>query len=149
MAVTETTKLQGAPKVNLYEEVSGRILHLIDKGVYKIGDRIPSVRALSQQLNVSISTVTEAYRLMEDQGRIEARPQSGYYVRPYLPHLPEPTTSQPLGEPTPVSNGELVMRVMRDTSNPSLLQLGAAIPNPELLPLGKLSRSMTTVLRKD
>jgi DNA-binding transcriptional MocR family regulator len=149
MAATEITKLQAAPRVNLYEEVSGRILRLIDNGVYKIGDRIPSVRALSQQLSVSISTVTEAYRLMEDQGRIEARPQSGYYVRPYLAHLPEPATSQPIVEPTPVGNGELVMRVMRDTADPRLLQLGAAIPNPELLPLGKLSRSMTAVLRKD
>jgi DNA-binding transcriptional MocR family regulator len=124
-------------------------MHLIDKGVYKIGDRIPSVRALSQQLSVSISTVTEAYRLMEDQGRIEARPQSGYYVRPYLPHLPEPATSQPIAEPTPVGNGEIVMRVMRDTSDSRLLQLGAAIPNPELLPLAKLSRSMVGVLRNN
>src|ERR1043165_3090998 len=145
MAATGITKLQSAPRVNLYEEVSGRILRLIDNGVYKIGDRIPSVRALSQQRSVSISTVTEAYRLMEDQGRIEARPQSGYYVRPYLPHLPEPATSQPIVEPTPVGNGELVMRVMRDTADPRLLQLGAAVPNPELLPLGKLSRSMTAV----
>jgi DNA-binding transcriptional MocR family regulator len=149
MSANEVKRLRETSKINLYEDVSRRILHLIDKGVYKIGDRIPSVRALSHQLSVSISTVTEAYRLMEDQGRIEARPQSGYYVRPYLPHLPEPKISQPICEPTPVSSGELVMRVMRDTANPRLLQLGAAIPNPELLPLAKLSRSLTAVLRKN
>lgn len=149
MDTSEINHQQSGPRINLYEEVSGRILQLLDKGVYKIGDRIPSVRALSQQLNVSISTVTEAYRLMEDQGRIEARPQSGYYVRPHLPHLPEPATSEPVIEPTQIGNGEIVMQVMRDTGDSRLLQLGAAVPNLELLPMGKLSRSMIAALRKN
>jgi len=32
-------------------------------------------------MQVSISTALEAYRLLEDRQLIEARPQSGYYVR--------------------------------------------------------------------
>jgi len=33
------------------------------------------------QLNISISTVLQAYARLEDLGVIEAVPQSGYYVR--------------------------------------------------------------------
>ena len=65
----------------LYEQVAGRIVGLIDAGTLRVGQRIPSVRKLSGQLKVSVSTVLQAYRLLEDRGRIEARPQSGYYVK--------------------------------------------------------------------
>ena len=65
----------------LYEQVAERIQALIREGTLKPGDRLPSVRKLKQQLSVSMSTVLEAYRLLEDRGFIVARPQSGYYVK--------------------------------------------------------------------
>jgi DNA-binding transcriptional regulator YhcF (GntR family) len=46
----------------LYERVSSHIISLIDHGTLRPGDRIPSVRKLSRQLEVSISTVLQAYR---------------------------------------------------------------------------------------
>src|SRR5262245_817418 len=76
------TKQSRMEKVNLYERVAGRIAHLIDRGTLRPGERIPSVRGLSRQLKVSVTTVTEAYRLLEERGIITARPQSGYYVQP-------------------------------------------------------------------
>src|ERR1041385_4637075 len=66
---------------NLYESLAGKITHLIETGALPPGDRIPSVRELSRQQGVSVSTVLQAYLLLEDHGHIEARPQSGYYVR--------------------------------------------------------------------
>src|SRR3954447_13602094 len=105
-------------RVSLYENVARQMLHLIDQGTFKPGDRIPSVRTLSRQLKVSISTVMEAYRLMEDRGRIEARPQSGYYVmRPFL-MLSEPSMSEPSSRPMSVSVSELIHRVRKDAHNP-------------------------------
>ena len=44
-----------------------------------------SVRRLALQRDVSISTVIQAYTLLENRGVLEARPQSGYYVRARLP----------------------------------------------------------------
>src|SRR5829696_4312108 len=63
-----------------YEQVAARIGWLIEQGTLPLGGRVPSVRALSRQESVSISTVVQAYRLLEDRGLIEGRPQSGYYV---------------------------------------------------------------------
>ncbi len=65
----------------LYENIARQLTDRIDQGLYLPGDRIPGVRKLGQQFGVSISTVVQAQRLLEDEGRIEARPRSGYYVR--------------------------------------------------------------------
>ena len=67
-----------ANEAPLYEKVAARIEALIDAGTLRPGQRIPSVRRLREQWNVSMSTVLGAYRLLEDRGRIEARPQSGH-----------------------------------------------------------------------
>lgn len=148
-----------APEVRqhhrLYEEVAGRIIRLIDQGTYRPGDRLPSVRQLSSQAGVSLSTVMEAYRRLEDRGRIRARPQSGYYVQrePAAPTKPvlrpaEPDISRPTPEPTPVTSRDLTLRVMRHHADPSLVPLGAAIPNPGLLPLDKLNLALTRAVRR-
>src|SRR5512146_1764636 len=80
-------KTKGHPETSdpyRYEKIAGRIERLIKKGTYRTGERIPSVRSLSKQMKVSISTVLKAYFHLENQGIIEARPQSGYYVRHQL-----------------------------------------------------------------
>ncbi|MCW3061434.1 MAG: GntR family transcriptional regulator [Capsulimonas sp.] len=144
-----TTEDNGVRSGTLYEEVAARVTRLIDEGTFQPGDRLSSVRKLSQQLQVSISTVMEAYRVLEDRGLIEARPQSGYYVRLARQEAPaEPEVSRPSRTPTAVSLSDFHGMLMRDIGNPNLLHLGAAIPNPELLPIGKLSRTIAAVTRR-
>jgi len=133
----------------LYKQVALRISELIEHGTLRPGDRLPSVRQLSEQESVSLSTVTQAYRRLEDQGLIEARPQSGYYVRARIWSAPpEPGLSHPGRSATRVSVNELVMEVLRHTHDPSLLAFGAASPGPELLPTDQLMRTMASVGRR-
>lgn len=47
---------------------------------YPPGTRLPSVRALAQTLQVSVSTVVEAYERLSAEGLISARRGSGFYV---------------------------------------------------------------------
>jgi DNA-binding transcriptional MocR family regulator len=132
----------------LYEQIAGNIAGLIAQGTYRTGERIPSVRQMSKQQDVSISTVLQAYLLLESRGLIEARPQSGYYVRaPEVDQLPEPGISSPGRDPSRVSLHELMMMVLRDTLNPDLAQLGAAMPNLELLPTERLNRIVARLAR--
>jgi DNA-binding transcriptional MocR family regulator len=138
-----------AQRRHLYEQVADHIARLIEQGTFRPGDRIPSVRQLSRQRQVSVSTVLQAYFLLEDHGLIEARPQSGYFVRARLAAaLPEPDISSPEPDPTRVSVRELVMMVLHDSLNPNLLQLGAAVPNPELLPTDRLNRILASLARR-
>ena len=55
------------------------------------GTRVPSLRKISRDSRVSIATALQAYRLLEDRGVLEARPQSGYYVARKPPTLEPPT----------------------------------------------------------
>jgi DNA-binding transcriptional MocR family regulator len=133
----------------LYEQIARRVAGLIEQGTYGPGERIPSVRQMSRQQGVSISTVLQAYLLLEDRGLIEARPQSGYYVRPRQSRaLPEPEMSSPGPDPSRVSLHQLVMMLMRDSDNPNLVQLGAALPNLDLLPTEKIDRIVATLARQ-
>jgi DNA-binding transcriptional MocR family regulator len=133
----------------LYEQVAAELAELIRLGTFRPGERIPSVRQLSRQRKISITTVLQAYMLLENQGLIETRPQSGYYVCPRLSQaLPEPEMSAPLQDPTLVSVRELVMMVLKDSTNPELIQLGAAIPNTELVIPTKLNRIMASLPRQ-
>jgi DNA-binding transcriptional MocR family regulator len=139
--------IEKAPDKNLYEQVAERIRSLIVEGTLKEGDRIPSVRKLHQQLSVSISTVLEAYRVLENQGWIGVRPQSGYYVMERnLPILEQPSEFElsKLYDPVDVSLAFRVSAAMREPDN---VKLGAAIPGVELLPTAALNRIMGQVLR--
>ncbi len=132
-----------------YEEIAQRIRNLIEEGTYLPGDRIPSVRNLSKQQGISISTTLQAYLVLENQGLIEARPQSGYYVREIVfDPLPEPESSSPEKDPSLVSIQELMMITLRDILNPNLIQLGTAMPNLQFLPTKRLNRIISRLARE-
>ncbi|MGB5971866.1 MAG: PLP-dependent aminotransferase family protein [Nodosilinea sp.] len=138
-----------APHQVLYEQVADRLQKLIADGTLRPGDRLPSVRKLRAQLSVSTSTVMEAYRLLEDRGLIWVRPQSGYYVKASPTQLPqEPSTSAPPRQATDIDIS-LAFEVMDLMRNPELIQLGAALPALEQLPLAQLNRLMGKVLREN
>jgi DNA-binding transcriptional MocR family regulator len=132
----------------LYEEVAGKMAHLIGHGTYRTGDRIPSIRDISRSMKVSISTALEAYRLLEVKGLIEARPQSGYYVSPpMLKPASEPQLLKKELKPAEASIGEIARAVVKDAANPAYFNLGMATPNMDLLPARKLNRILSSVVR--
>ena len=134
----------------LYQEVAGKVRTLISDGVFRPGDRIPSVRQLSRQLRVSVTTVVDAYRLLEDVGIVHARPQSGFYVRAAVPAtLPEPAMSQPEEAPCCFDAEDIILRMRHDGENPRNVQLCAAQPSEEYLPLERLSQAMVHVARSN
>ncbi len=147
----EMTTRKHPVKERLHEKVAARIVEMIEQGVYRPGDRLPSIRGLSRRMSVSINTTVEAYADLENMGVVEARPQSGYYVRP---RLAEPAGSRPKSgedeEPVAccVSLEDGPLRVMRTLADPSLVPLGGGIPNPDLLPIDRLNRMLASESRR-
>jgi DNA-binding transcriptional MocR family regulator len=132
-----------------YERVADRITQLIHLGTLRPGERIPSVRRISRQEGVSISTALQAYFLLEDRGLIEARPQSGFYVRLHSRRLPpEPQIIFPPHAVTEVGVGDLVSSMLEAARNPDIVPLGVAAISPELLPTAKLHRTLAWVARR-
>ena len=143
------TSAQMLREESLYKQVALRISELIEHGTLRPGERVPSVRKCSQQQNVSISTVTQAYRLLEDRGVIEARPQSGYHVRPqrWSPP-PEPEMSRTALRAVNVRVSDLILEVVKAGRDPNLVRLGATLPSPELFPIKELNRTMAAASRR-
>jgi DNA-binding transcriptional MocR family regulator len=136
--------------IRLYERLAGEVLDQIRAGVLRPGDRLPSVRRISRQKELSVTTVRQAYQTLEDRGLIEARPQSGYYVRWRRPKeqagLEAISATTPV-EPQRVEIQDLAHRVLDDASQSLLVQFGAAVPAPDLIPGGRLNNLLARVVR--
>src|SRR5688572_4555093 len=132
-----------------YIEVADRIETLIEKKILKIGDKLLSVRALSKEQGISLSTAFQAYYLLESKGLVEARPQSGYYVKYSPEHLLDlPKVSEPSDDAIPVSVDEMINSVYVDLNVKNLLNFSMAAPAFELLPTAKLNKAVTHALRE-
>jgi DNA-binding transcriptional MocR family regulator len=132
-----------------YEEVADSIAYMVDKGTFRVGDRIPSIRAVSRQCNVSITTAMEAYRLLEDRGIVEARPQSGYYVRsPSFNRIAMPPIRKEEMSPVVCCVEKVVSKVFEHCTDPVIVQIGTNLPNTEFLPVEKISRCLSSAVRK-
>lgn len=134
--------------VFLYQEIAGNMATKIKTGVFKPGERLPSVRVLSNEHGISINTAKRVYLELEAQSLVQPRPQSGYFVSSltYL-KLPLPETSQPL----PVANGtepdELINGVYSTMGRNDLTLFSIGVPSGRLLPLAKLKKEIVLATR--
>lgn len=133
----------------LYHQLAEQIHELVRAGTLRAGDRVPSVRRLSNQQRVSVSTVLQAYQRLEDIGVIEARPQSGYYVRRLSAGVREPEPSRPPKRAITVEVNDLTDAVLAHASNPDVIAFGSACAAPELFQLERLRRVLSALARRD
>jgi DNA-binding transcriptional MocR family regulator len=132
-----------------YIDVADRIEKFIENGVLKVGDKLLSVRALSKEQGISLSTAFQSYYHLESKGLIEARPQSGYYVKFSPEHLLNlPTCCEPLNDAVPVSVDEMISSVYHDLNNDKLIHFSLGVPSIQLLPAAKLNKAVTQAIRE-
>lgn len=135
-------------KNHLYIQIAERVKSWISEGTYLPGSKIPSMRDLSKKLDVSVSTVIQSYQLLEQLGFIEAKPQSGYYVkiRPFLNEAGIKT--RPASTPRFAQTNNTYLNVIRACADKTLAPLGAAVFPHTLLPTESLQRSLAKVARE-
>lgn len=136
-------------QLHLYEHLANELGGLIASRVFAPGDRLPSIRHLAQQKRLSVSTVMQALRLMEDRGLVDAKPQAGYYVRHRARMMAVMTDVGHLQEPAYVGINNLLMRVLTANESAGLVQMGSAWPQHELLPMKRMQKTVAAVARRD
>src|SRR5215472_8222912 len=110
-----------------YLQVAGGIEKMIDDEVLKIGDKLPSVRMLSEEYGISMGTAFQAYYHLEGKGLIESRPKSGYYVRFTLRRMPGlPGISAPAPVPSEISVHEMIAAVFQRFSREDFVNFSVA-----------------------
>lgn len=145
MPRTQLLKEENAP---LYIRIANRLKDWIDDGTFAYGSRVPSVREMSQKFEVSVSTILQSYDTLEQQGFIEARPQSGYYVKVKSVDR-KPILSKPQGAPRFVQSQDAFLDVIHSCGDAELINLGGAVISTSLLPVQSLNRSYTKILREN
>lgn len=133
---------------HLYLQVADGLEKMIATEVLRIGDKLPSVRVLSDDYGISMGTAFQAYYHLEGRGLIESRPKSGYYVRfnqhrfPQLPDQVKPDTA--LHE---VSVKEMIASIYSDIVSSDVINFALAVPDPSLIPSAKINKSVVYALR--
>lgn len=127
-----------------YQQLAQQIIDQIALGVWLPGDRLPSLREQVRHSGMSFMTVGHAYQVLESQGVIVARPQSGYYVAPR-------PVARAAAAPIKVMRDEAVdintyiFDVLQASCDASVVPFGSAFPDPRLFPLQQLNRSLAAV----
>jgi DNA-binding transcriptional MocR family regulator len=131
-----------------YIQIAEDIEKLIHGEVLKIGERLPSVRVLSEEKGISMGTAFQAYYLLEGKGLIEARPKSGYFVRfnnKRFPGIPSMSENEP--QVQNVSIEEMIAQVYQNIASKDVINFSIAVPSIDLLPAAKLNKSVIHALR--
>ncbi|WP_139651723.1 GntR family transcriptional regulator [Raoultibacter phocaeensis] len=80
MSALESFELDYSSGLPVWIQVKNRIAYLIGSGEYSAGDRLPTVRALAVDLDISYNTVNRAYMDLEREGYITTRKGRGTFV---------------------------------------------------------------------
>lgn len=138
------------PEAPLYHRIADGIDAAIASGALRAGDRLPSVRQLSEQHRVSLATAIQAYRTLENRARVEARPKSGYYVMHRPAALREPSFDTTL-PPTENDSGDMdamLHEFVQVVDDPLAAPSFCALPARTLVPEARLQHLMATLNRR-
>ncbi len=117
-----------------YQAVYRYLIELIEACPADGERKLPSLRQLALRLGVSVSTTKYAYALLEEQGRIQARPKLGFFIAP---------NSAPAINP---NSSPLLDQVFANARQPGMLALSSDAPAMLLSleqPLLMLERELT------
>jgi DNA-binding transcriptional MocR family regulator len=135
--------------MKLYEEVVARIEGQVAGGLYRVGDRLPSVREAGRSLGVSVNTVYHAYNILEAKGLIRAKPQSGYILVSRDPMGADTAgAARQRGEaPDNFDLEAIALQVLGTRAGPTTVPFGAAYPDASLFPTDRLLAVLRSVSR--
>jgi DNA-binding transcriptional regulator YhcF (GntR family) len=112
--------------VPLYIRIAEAFTRQVVTGVLRPGDRVPSLRKLSREQGVSLSTALQAYVWLENRGYLEARPQSGFYIRtPFAKLIPEPQAESLQSQPSAMGTDAVLEEAIRSANDPAFVPFGA------------------------
>ncbi len=131
--------------MNRYRQLAALFKTQIQQNTWRAGEKLPSIRVTSRNHSVSTGTVLQAYQLLEAQGWVFAKPQSGYYVTPEVGRFTAVSDSTPI--PPSTFNDELY-DYLKQQGLRDAVRLGSAFPDTSLFPLEALNRNLASSGRK-
>lgn len=131
-----------------YQNIAMLLEAQIADGVYRVGDRLPSVREASRNLGVSMTTIYNAYNMLESQGLIRAKPQSDYFVARADPTKSIGPTPAGIAEAPALDLEAIARHVLGSAKHDDAIPFGSAYVDAKLLPVSRLLTLMREVSRR-
>lgn len=131
-----------------YEQLAEQIKQQIEDDIWQVGDRLPSLRESARQSGLSLMTVVQSYQLLESQGWVVARPQSGYFVAKRAPAFAQAKGGLGMHLSENVEINASLFDVLQACKDPAIIPFGSAFPDPSLLVQPKLSKALGAVARR-
>ena len=140
--------LQADTESTRYMQLASSFTRQFAAGALRVGDRVPSLRRLSRQHRVSMSTALQAYLWLENRGYLEARPKSGFYVRtPFAKTIPEPQLEAKRALPAVLGTEEILSNIIAAAEDPGNIPFGAGAASADLFPNRRLSLISRRIIR--
>lgn len=133
-----------------YIDIANRIEALINNDTYPLGEKLPSLRTVSDHFKVSVGTSMKAYSLLTDKGLLAAREKSGYVALRKSGshgHLPEATTVAPAVKDVTVSRIMNKMPVDGGPHPPGYISFFNASLETHMIPFNAIRRSIQKASR--
>jgi len=146
--MTMSTQTHDTPP--LYMRLAYAIERQISTGALRVGDRLPSIRKLQREQGVSVSTILQAYFWLENRGCIEAKPQSGFYVRLPHPRTPrEPEFRRTSSRPTELGMSKFLVEVVNAANDPANVPFAVSTLRPDMFPNAKLNQIIRKTIQRN
>jgi 2-aminoadipate transaminase len=149
--IFNSIKLDKESKTPLYIQLSDKLKDLIMIGSLLPDFRLPSIRKISEILEVNQITVVTAYKLLEQEGYVYSKPGSGTYVSNNIlmkatqgsSHISSISDELYLQDDIPLINSGQI-QITDDTIN-----FASATPTPDLFPVEDFKLVINETLDRD
>lgn len=132
-----------------YQQLADEFATLIHQGKIKAGQRLPAIRRVAETHQVSVNTVLSAWQRLENRGLVEARPQSGFYVRSVLAEVATSAPRQLKPRELGREKMALIEAAFSAQRNPAYTNISLACPQHEdFFPTAKLTKIAASLLRR-
>lgn len=132
-----------------YEQVVRKIEETIVGLQLQPGDKLPSVRKVSEELKVSLTTVNQAYAILEAKGAVVSRPGSGYYINSFVKNVIPANAKKYVPLPENVAVHTMASAMVKNTNKYSVINFSSMAPVNEYLPVTKLNKAMQTSAKEE
>ena len=143
-------QLQTPSKCPLYKQLAELLAAAMEAGQLHAGERLPPERRLAEDLRLSRTTIVNAYRLLEQEGKVTSLIGSGTYVGENtaapLPPMPWGQLLQPHLR-SPLSS--ILRSLLAVPAAGGSISLAAGMPDPALYPLSMLQHFQAPIAPPD
>lgn len=131
-------------KIFRYEAVASKLEQSISYLQLKPGDKLPSVRSISRELQVSLNTVFQAFSVLEAKGVVISRPRSGYIVNTFVSSVraSDKIKDERFSLPQNVEVTAMAAAMMKNAKEKGIVNFSILAPVNEFLPITKLNKAV-------